>query len=50
MRVLDKNEVSEVSGGTFFLLGGLLSLLKKPIYVHKPAHVPHKPAPKKHHC
>ncbi|MCX7284001.1 MAG: hypothetical protein NTX28_08135 [Novosphingobium sp.] len=25
MRVLEKNEVSEVSGGTFCLIGGLLS-------------------------
>ena len=25
MRVLDKNEVSEVSGGTFCLIGGLVS-------------------------
>lgn len=55
MRVLDKNEVSEVSGGTFCLVGGLISgifsLLKKPKTVCAPVHAPApcKPA-KRHGC
>lgn len=53
MRVLDKNEVSEVSGGTLCLvagvLGGLFSLLRKPAVYCKPAPVC-PPAKPKHGC
>lgn len=52
MRVLDKNEVSEVSGGTLCLIGGLLGgifgLLRKPAVYCKPAPVCPPPAPKGH--
>lgn len=48
MRVLEKNEVSEVSGGGLFLLAGLFGLLRKPV-ICKPAPVC-PPARPKHHC
>lgn len=49
MRVLDKNEVSEVSGGSLFLLAGLFGLLRKPAVFCKPAPVC-PPAKPKHGC
>ena len=52
MRVLDKNEVTEVSGGLFGLLALKRGLLNK--LFHRPAPRPHNPhnPPRhpKHHC
>lgn len=46
MRVLDKNEVSEVSGGTLCSIKGLFSLLKSKKSYCAPAPKVCAPAPK----
>ena len=47
MRLLQKEELSQVSGGTLF---GLLSLFCRPIVICKPAPAPCKPVVEEKSC